>query len=92
MSSAAAPWSGCPRSASKGPASRSLEDRPAPADLPADRADFGLVASAMAKDTPDGLPWATLAGICDDLLEAFFPDEFKRASIALAVDWTDAGT
>ena len=33
-----------------------------------------------------------LAGICDDLLEAFFPDEFKHASTALAVDWTDAGT
>src|SRR6202035_2123599 len=30
-----------------------------------------------------------LARICDDLLEASIPDEFKHASTALAVDWTD---
>jgi hypothetical protein len=53
---------------------------------------FGLVANALAKDVPDGLPSATPAGICDDLLEASIPDEFKHASNALAVDWTDAGT
>jgi len=53
---------------------------------------FGLVADALAKDAPDGLPSEILAGICDDLLEASIPDEFKRASSALAVDWTDVET
>jgi hypothetical protein len=50
---------------------------------------FGLVADALAKDAPDGLPPGTLAGICDDLLEASVPEEFKDASTSLAVDWTD---
>jgi hypothetical protein len=53
---------------------------------------FGLVADALAKDAPDGLPSQTLAVICDDLLEASIPDEFKHASTALAVDWTDVET
>jgi hypothetical protein len=50
---------------------------------------FGLVADALAKDEPDGLASGDLAGICDDLLEASVPDQFKDASAALAVDWTD---
>ena len=50
---------------------------------------FGLVAGALAKDEPDGLPSPDPAGICDDLLEATIPDEFKDASTSLAVDWTD---
>jgi hypothetical protein len=49
---------------------------------------FGLVTAALGKDGPDGLPSAALAGICDDLLEASVPDEFKAASTSLAVDWT----
>ncbi len=53
---------------------------------------FGLVTGALAKDAPDGLPSAALAGICDDLLEASIPDQFKDASTALAVDWTDVET
>ena len=53
---------------------------------------FGLAAAALAKDEPDGLPSRPLAGICDDLLEASIPDEFKHASSALAVDWTDMET
>jgi hypothetical protein len=53
---------------------------------------FGLVAGALAKDQPDGLPSATLAGICNDLLEASIPEEFKDASTSLAVDWTDLET
>ena len=53
---------------------------------------FGLAAAALAKGTPDGLPSDTLAAICDDLLEASIPDEFKNASAALAVDWTDVET
>jgi hypothetical protein len=53
---------------------------------------FGLVADALAKDIPDGLPSQTLTTICDDLLEASIPDEFKDASTSLAVDWTDVET
>ena len=50
---------------------------------------FGLIADVLAKGEPDGLPSATLTGICDDLLEASVPGEFKDASRSLAVDWTD---
>jgi len=50
---------------------------------------FGLVTTALGKDEPDGLPSARLQGICDDLLEASVPEEFKDASTSLAVDWTD---
>jgi hypothetical protein len=53
---------------------------------------FHLVAGALDKDRPDGLPSGTLAGICDQLLEASIPDQFKHASTALAVDWTDVET
>jgi len=31
---------------------------------------FGLTASALAKDEPDGLPSALIASACDDLIEA----------------------
>ena len=53
---------------------------------------FGLVADALAKDIPDGLPSRTLTAICDDLLEASIPEELKDASTSLAVDWTDMET
>jgi hypothetical protein len=53
---------------------------------------FGLAADALAKDTPDGLPSDPLQRICDDLLEASIPEQFKHASTALAVDWTDVET
>jgi hypothetical protein len=53
---------------------------------------FGLVTDALAKDVPDGLPSGTLARICDDLLEASIPGQFKDASTSLAVDWTDVET
>jgi hypothetical protein len=49
---------------------------------------FGLVADAIAKNEPGGLPSGFLQGICDDLLEASIPDQFKHASTSLAVDWT----
>jgi len=49
---------------------------------------FGLVARALAKDEPDGLPSPELQAACDDLLEACVPAEFKD-SASLAVDWTD---
>jgi hypothetical protein len=50
---------------------------------------FGLVADALGKDEPDGLPSGPLQGIGDGLLEASVPEEFKDASTSLAVDWTD---
>jgi hypothetical protein len=53
---------------------------------------FALVARALGKDEPDGLPPPELQRICDDLLEASVPDRFKNASTALAADWTDLQT
>ncbi len=53
---------------------------------------FGLLAGALAKDIPDGLPSQVLARICDDLLEASIPPELTGASTSLAVDWTDVET
>jgi hypothetical protein len=53
---------------------------------------LGLVTRALAKDAPGGLPSPALTGICDDLLEASIPDQFKDASTSLAVDWTDVET
>jgi hypothetical protein len=50
---------------------------------------FGLVTAVLGKDQPDGLPPGRLQRICDDLLEASVPEQFKNASISLAVDWTD---
>jgi hypothetical protein len=49
---------------------------------------FGLVADALGKDEPDGLPSSPLQRACDDLLEASIPEEFKNGSRSLAVDWT----
>jgi len=50
---------------------------------------FGLVAGAAGQDQPDGLPSGPLQDICDGLLEASVPGQFKHASTSLAVDWTD---
>jgi hypothetical protein len=50
---------------------------------------FGLVADALGKDGPDGLPSGPLQCVCDDLLEASIAEEFKNGSWSLAVDWTD---
>jgi hypothetical protein len=50
---------------------------------------FGLAARALGKDEPDGLPSPALQAVCDDLLEASIPGQFKDASRSLAVDWTD---
>jgi hypothetical protein len=52
----------------------------------------GLVADALAKDIPDGLPSARLQRLCDDLPGASIPGQFKDASTSLAVDWTDTET
>ena len=50
---------------------------------------FGLVAKALGKDEPDGLPPQALQAACGDLLEASIPGQFKDARTSLAVDWTD---
>jgi hypothetical protein len=50
---------------------------------------FSLVAAALGKDEPDGLPSPQLQRACDDLLEASIPEQFKDASASLAVDWSD---
>ena len=50
---------------------------------------FGLVADALGKDEPDGLPSGPLQRVRDDLLEASIPEEFRDGSRSLAVDWTD---
>jgi hypothetical protein len=53
---------------------------------------FGLVAKALSKDQPGGAPSGDLAGVCDDLLEASIPGQYKDASRSLAADWTDTET
>jgi len=53
---------------------------------------FGLVTGALAKDQPGGTPSGILTRICNDLLEASIPGQYKQASTALAVDWTDVET
>ena len=50
---------------------------------------FGLVADALGKDEPDGLPSGPQQAACDGLLEASVPGQLKDASRSLAVDWTD---
>ena len=50
---------------------------------------LGLVARALGKDQPDGLPSPALQRACDDLLEAGIAEEFRDASTSLAVDWSD---
>jgi hypothetical protein len=50
---------------------------------------FGLVADALAEDEPSGLPSGRLQAVCDGLLEASIPEEFRNGSRSLAVDWTD---
>ncbi len=53
---------------------------------------YGLVADALDKEHAGGAPSDNLAGVCDDLLEASIPAQYKDASTALAVDWTDVET
>jgi hypothetical protein len=50
---------------------------------------FALVAAALGKDEPDGLPSGPLQRVCDDLPEAGITDQLKNGSRSLAVDWTD---
>ena len=71
---------------------RGLEARPAPADLPADRAHLRPGRGRPGQGRPRRAAAGPLQRICDDLLEASIPDEFKDASTSLAVDWTDVET
>jgi hypothetical protein len=50
---------------------------------------FGLLARALGKDEPDGLPPRELQRACDCLLEASVPEELADAGRSLAVDWSD---
>src|SRR5262249_23915062 len=50
---------------------------------------FRVVARALAKHEPVGLPSPELQAACDGLLEASGPEELKAASASLAVAWTD---
>ena len=69
---------------------RGLEERPAPAHLPADRAHLrpGHRGPGQGRARRAALADAA-ARTCDDLLEASIPGQFKDASTSLAVDWTD---
>ena len=84
----AVPGRSAARAPDPGPrrADRPARARPGPARRPEDwktgphlltyrqtERTFGLVAGALAKDVPDGLPSQALARICDDLLEAIHP-------------------
>jgi hypothetical protein len=48
-----------------------------------------LIRKALAKTEPDGAPSAGLQKLCDQLLEASIPAQFKDTSSSLALDWTD---
>ena len=48
-----------------------------------------LIRKALEKEKPDGAPSPGLQRLCDQLLEASIPAQFKQASTSLAVDWTD---
>jgi hypothetical protein len=48
-----------------------------------------LLCAALVKETPDGEPSDVLQRLVDDLIEASIPAEYKEATTALAVDWTD---
>jgi hypothetical protein len=49
----------------------------------------GLIREALDKETPDGAASPQLQELCDQLLEASIPGQFKQASSSLALDWTD---
>lgn len=53
---------------------------------------FDLVMEALEKSHPDGEPSELLQDVIDALVEASISEQYKRASSALAVDWTDIET
>ncbi len=50
---------------------------------------FGLVRRALVNAADDGGPSAGLAELCDAMVEASVPARHKKATTALAADWTD---
>jgi hypothetical protein len=50
---------------------------------------MALVDGVLAKEHPDGEPSEALQGLVDEIVEASIPAEYKEATTALAVDWTD---
>ena len=50
---------------------------------------FGLFVDALSKEYPDGMPTEQLQDFVDALVEASVSAEYKEATTALAVDWTD---
>jgi hypothetical protein len=50
---------------------------------------FGLLVDALSKEYPDGMPTEQLQDFVDALVEASVSAEYKEATTALAVDWTD---
>lgn len=53
---------------------------------------YRLMVSALAKDTPDGVPSERLSQVTDALTEASIPTRHSSATTALAVDWSDLET
>jgi hypothetical protein len=49
----------------------------------------GLLEGALRKQRPDGLASRRLQDLLDALIDASVPDIYKKASRALALDWTD---
>jgi hypothetical protein len=48
-----------------------------------------LIKKALAKPVPDGAPSPVLLRLCNQLIEASIPGQFKDATSSLAADWTD---
>jgi len=53
---------------------------------------FGLVVGVLDATGGDGAPSEELAALTDELCEASVPTEWKEATTALAVDWSDLET
>ena len=53
---------------------------------------YRVLATALAKDAPDGLPSEALLSLTDALVEASIPQAHKTTTTALAVDWSDLET
>ena len=50
---------------------------------------FGLLVDTLSEEDPDGVPTEQLQDLVDALVESSVPAEYKEATGALAVDWTD---
>jgi hypothetical protein len=50
---------------------------------------YRTVSRALSKPAPDGAPSPVLLRLCNQLIEAGIPAEFKDTSTSMAADWTD---